>query len=314
MARRERVIRFGHQPTPDLLGGPGYTLLTTRRAAAQLTGSGRRRRRAAHRRRRARRRDRRRPAPRVTGELLVALGGGRVIDTAKALASADPPRRVAAIPTTLSGAEMTAVHRRLAGVPLDTPRSPPGDRDQRPGAVRIAAAGRSRVQRRERAAHAAEGPLTPLRNPVATLAAGEAIRLIDAGFRPADGRWPPRARARRTPRRLRDRLDRLRAAPRDVADARAVCRRRTRPGELDPASTYDRRARAALPRRSRRPDARPLAARIAELTGATRLREIDVSEEALERCADEAAARPELHLTPPPADRDELLEIYRAAW
>jgi len=33
----ERVIHFGHPPTPDLLGGPGYTLLTTRRAAAELT-------------------------------------------------------------------------------------------------------------------------------------------------------------------------------------------------------------------------------------------------------------------------------------
>ena len=54
--------------------------------------------------------------PEITGELLVALGGGRVIDVAKALAAADPPRRVAAIPTTLSGAEMTAVHRHVAGV------------------------------------------------------------------------------------------------------------------------------------------------------------------------------------------------------
>ena len=54
--------------------------------------------------------------PGVLGETLVALGGGRIIDTAKALASADPPRRVVAIPTTLSGAEMTPVHRQAAGV------------------------------------------------------------------------------------------------------------------------------------------------------------------------------------------------------
>jgi alcohol dehydrogenase class IV len=44
---------------------------------------------------------------------LVALGGGRVIDAAKALAAArDLP--CAAVPTTLSGAELTAIHRPLA--------------------------------------------------------------------------------------------------------------------------------------------------------------------------------------------------------
>lgn len=45
---------------------------------------------------------------------LVALGGGRVIDTAKAIAAVTGAR-VAAIPTTLSGAEMTGIHRLPAG-------------------------------------------------------------------------------------------------------------------------------------------------------------------------------------------------------
>ena len=45
---------------------------------------------------------------------LVALGGGRVIDTAKAIA-AERGAEVAAIPTTMSGAEMTAIHRLPAG-------------------------------------------------------------------------------------------------------------------------------------------------------------------------------------------------------
>ena len=45
---------------------------------------------------------------------LVALGGGRVIDTAKAVASVTGAR-VAAIPTTMSGAEMTGIHRLPAG-------------------------------------------------------------------------------------------------------------------------------------------------------------------------------------------------------
>lgn len=45
---------------------------------------------------------------------LVAFGGGRVIDTAKAVASVTGAR-VAAIPTTMSGAEMTGIHRLPEG-------------------------------------------------------------------------------------------------------------------------------------------------------------------------------------------------------
>lgn len=49
------------------------------------------------------------------GELpIVAVGGGRVIDTAKAIASTTGAK-VAAIPTTLSGAPMTGSHRLPAG-------------------------------------------------------------------------------------------------------------------------------------------------------------------------------------------------------
>lgn len=54
---------------------------------------------------------------------IVALGGGRVIDTAKALASAHG-LEVAAVPTTLSGAEMTAGHRPLADGRGGSPKRP----------------------------------------------------------------------------------------------------------------------------------------------------------------------------------------------
>lgn len=50
----------------------------------------------------------------VGSDRLVALGGGRVIDTAKAIAAVRGGE-VAAAPTTLSGAEMTAIHRLPAG-------------------------------------------------------------------------------------------------------------------------------------------------------------------------------------------------------
>jgi maleylacetate reductase len=54
----------------------------------------------------------------VTGHPIVALGGGRVIDAAKAIGAlerTERPEGVAAIPTTLSGAELTPIHRQLAG-------------------------------------------------------------------------------------------------------------------------------------------------------------------------------------------------------
>jgi maleylacetate reductase len=50
----------------------------------------------------------------VASEQLLALGGGRVIDTAKAVAAVRGGA-VAAVPTTLSGAEMTAIHRLPTG-------------------------------------------------------------------------------------------------------------------------------------------------------------------------------------------------------
>ena len=53
-------------------------------------------------------------ADEVGSERLVALGGGRVIDTAKAIASVTGAQ-VAAIPTTLSGAPITGFHRLPAG-------------------------------------------------------------------------------------------------------------------------------------------------------------------------------------------------------
>lgn len=56
---------------------------------------------------------------------IAALGGGRVIDTAKAVAAAAGGLSVTAIPTSLSGAEMTGIHRHARGVPDETPRVRP---------------------------------------------------------------------------------------------------------------------------------------------------------------------------------------------
>ena len=52
----------------------------------------------------------------------------------------------------------------------------------------------------------------------------------------------------------------------------------------------------------------------ASCVGATRLRDLGVAHDVLAQCADAAAERPELDLTPPRADRAELLALYEGAW
>ncbi|MEO8092561.1 MAG: iron-containing alcohol dehydrogenase [bacterium] len=123
----------------------------------------------------------------VTAPSLVALGGGRVIDVAKAIAAVRGGR-VAAIPTTLSGAEMTGIHRLPNG--HEAPRrvrpaivfADPAlmtDLDQAP----------LRATAMNALAHGAEALYGPGANPVATLAALRGAELIAAALdQPREGR------------------------------------------------------------------------------------------------------------------------------
>jgi len=61
-------------------------------------------------------------------------------------------------------------------------------------------------------------------------------------------------------------------------------------------------------------DPADVAARMCELTGATRLRDLGIDRDVLGDCAAAAAERPELDLTPPRADRAELMALYEGAW
>jgi alcohol dehydrogenase class IV len=168
----ERLVRFGPgviDETPGTLaarGFEGYSLLTTARA--------------------------RQAAPQVvegasavidvpSGAVdAVALGGGRVIDSAKAIGGADD-LPVAAIPTTLSGAEMTRFHRMPAGFDgwkLTRPSVVVADpalmaSQPMPG---LAASAMNAL------AHAMEALYTPLANPVASAAALRAAEEISGGL------------------------------------------------------------------------------------------------------------------------------------
>jgi alcohol dehydrogenase class IV len=315
----ERLIRFGRgalAEARDLLGD-GYTLLTTPRALA-LAPHVRDGAAAVHEV----------PSGRVDeiaeglrgqveGELLVALGGGRVVDVAKALAAAaGRPVRAAAIPTTLSAAEMTTLHRHAAGVDSSTPRvrasvviNDPAVSASQPTPELIASAANA-------LAHAVEAPATILANPVATLAALDGARRLVAAVEAEGG--PDRdelalgallagyaadSALYGLSHVMSQTLVRVGGAPHGPANA-AV---------LPPAmAALERRLPDRMaPVRAAIGDAPE---RLRDLAGISGIRDLGVDRGALEACADAAAERPELHLTPPAATRDELLELYEAAW
>jgi alcohol dehydrogenase class IV len=318
----ERTIRFGRgviAEAVDALGGEGYALLTTERAAAMAPGvveaaagvhmlaDGN--------------------VDAIAGDLLgavareriVALGGGRVVDTAKALAAASGGTQVAmAVPTTLSGAEMTRIHRRARGA------------DQRAPTVRARVvvndpelSGSQPLPELAASAlnalgHAVEGPCTPLANPVATLAAHDGARLLARSLSDVPDRdglalgallagYVIDSTGYGLHHVLSQTLVRLAGAGHGQANAVLLCHTI---GAL--AWRFPERIDAlgiALGG-----DPGDVAARMCRLVGATRLRDLGVSHEVLAECADAAAERPELDLTPPRADRAELLALYEGAW
>src|SRR5215204_5419396 len=114
----------------------------------------------------------------VRNPTLVALGGGRVIDVAKAIAAVRGGR-VCAIPTTLSGAEMTGIHRLPAGREQDAQhRVRPSFVIADPFEMTTLDDRTLRASAMNALAHGAEALYVPLANPVATLAALRGAELI----------------------------------------------------------------------------------------------------------------------------------------
>ncbi len=322
----ERLIVFGRGSAgsaPDTLGS-GYALLTTPRAidaaphlaaaaaAVHEVGPGHVDELAAELR------------AEVEAERLVALGGGRVIDTAKALvaAGAGGAKSLAAIPTTLSGAEMTSVHRHATGVPMETPRVRPGTVINDPALSASQPAAGLAASAANALGHAAEGPLTSLRSPVTTLAGHEAARRLRAAF--AGDLDAPGTRDELALAALlagyvigstwyglhhvvAQTVARLTPVGHGGANAIMLpvslgALRRRFPRELD-----------ALDHALGTP-AEEFAVTLRDGTGVSRLRDGGVTEEQLDQCAEAAAGRPELQMTPPAPDRTELWELFAAAW
>ena len=109
---------------------------------------------------------------------LVALGGGRAIDTAKAIAAVTGAA-VTAIPTTMSGAEMTGIHRLPAGAEgrvraLVRPALVIAD----PEAMTSAPEPELRASSMNALAHGADSLYTPFANPVSRMTALRGAELI----------------------------------------------------------------------------------------------------------------------------------------
>jgi alcohol dehydrogenase class IV len=314
----ERTIRFGRgcvASAVEHLGGPGYALLTTARAAAMApevvaaagavhqVGSGLVDALAAE------------LLDAVSEDRVVGLGGGRVIDTAKSVAVATGARAMA-VPTTLSGAEMTWVHRLPAGVQ---------GRPQRPAVV-VNDPALSASQPVEGLAastlnalgHAAEAPCTKRANPVATMAARRAATLLVGAWRhpepdrdalalgsllagyAIDSTWYGLHHV------ISQTLVRLGGAGHAPANAVMLSHSLGALAWRFPDENWA--LGEALGE-----DPAQAAARLRERTGTSRLSELGVDPAQLPECATAAAERPELDLTPPRASRAEILALYEGA-
>jgi alcohol dehydrogenase class IV len=215
---------------------------------------------------------------------------------------------------------MTAVHRHATDIAPETARVRPAIVINDPDLSASQAVPELAASALNALGHAFEGPLTPLTNPVATLAAKEAAGLISGAFTQASE--PDRDALAlgallagyvigSTGYGLHHVLSQtlVRFAGIGHGQANAI---------MLPHSTaaLERRFPEAMHRLeiALGQDPVAVAARLCALTGATRLRALGVTETELDRCAEEAAARAELHLTAPPADQAELRELYGAAY
>jgi maleylacetate reductase len=324
----ERLIRFGAgalAEAPRLLqrrGFEGYALLTTERAAADapelVKGAGVVLEVPPG------------PVPDAAATVrsevwerpLVALGGGRVIDSAKGIGGADG-LKVAAIPTTLSGAEMTRIHRMPAGVEeyrFVRPSLVIGDpaimgSQPVPG---IAASAMNALS------HAAEALYTPAANPASDAMALGAASLIARGL---DGDEPDRPALA-----LGGLLAGYSIGSAGIAVLHVLSQTTVRESGAPHAGVYSvllphvlafmaGRAPEAMGRLAKAlggdtedpSQAAPLAAKLAAGSGVTKLGEIGVRSDALDEIVRVALGRPELRNTPQPPGKRELRELLERA-
>jgi alcohol dehydrogenase class IV len=252
--------------------------------------------------------------PEVTAERIVAVGGGRVIDTAKAVAGAHGGA-VTAVPTTLSSAEMTWVHRFAVGYEQQSNFTRPTCVLNDPAISASQPRTGLAASSANALAHAIEGRVSALSHPAAKAVAIEAEGRFAAGWRtePDDAArdelalgamlsgWVIDTAWYGLHHVLSQTLVRLAGIQHAAGNAVLL------PHTLE-----------ALQRRDASTDPsgelRTLARRLAHIAGASSLKALGVEQEALPGCAEAANTRPELAHTPPPASIEEIDEICGAAF
>ena len=308
----ERTIRFGEGAATH--AWPGVDVLTTARAEPNIPAAVLVRARVHHV-----------PAGqvpdaaaalihRVGDGRMVAWGGGRVIDTAKALAAARGGE-VCAVPTTLSGAEMSRGHRPAPGYE--------GRPNRRPVLVLAdppVMAGQPEAPRRASAmnalAHAAEALYGPGRNPVASLAAARAATLLARGVETGDrddlalgallAGYALGSAGFSLHHVLCQTVVRTCGTSHSVTNAAVLPYALEAMAAREPAAIADLAAALGVS-----PDR--LGERVSALAGGARLGGQGVAEADLRRAAGAALERAELDALSPPPDRAELVAILRRA-
>lgn len=253
---------------------------------------------------------------------LVAFGGGRTIDATKAVAAVTGAR-VAAIPTTLSGAELTGIHRLPAGAearvgamvrPELAIADPQAMTSQQEGALRASAM--------NSLAHGADSLYTPFANPVSQMTALRGAELIAASLDQPPGE---RNRAALAQGSL------LSAYAIDSAAFglhHVICQTLVRicgsPHAETNAAILPRAMAFMVPRapdelallaEALGVDPAGIEARILELGGdPPGLGDVGADRSKLDQALDSMMIRPELAFTPEPPSRDDLAQLIERAW
>ena len=259
---------------------------------------------------------------RVGSDRLVALGGGRVIDSAKAVASIKGAE-VAALPTTLSGAPITGFHRLPVG------RESEADGFTRPSLVLAytdlmtsAPEAQLRATAMNALAHGADSLYTPLADPISRQTALRGAELI------AEALDQPAERRDRAALALGAMLCAIAVDQAGFSLHHVLGQSTVRVLGVPHADVYA----ALLPHttdamRTRAPEqVEALAAalgtdperinqRIDDLAGHRRIGELGADRERIDEVLDVAMARPDLaQMTPGEVDRSDLAGILEAAW
>lgn len=260
--------------------------------------------------------------PSVGAASLVALGGGRTIDTAKAIASVTGAR-VAALPTTLSGAEMTGIHRLPAGAedragPMVRPVLAIADAD----AMTSLPEPRLRASAVHALAHAADSLYTPFSNPVSRMTALAGTERIATAL---DQERADRDRASLAEGSL---LCGYAIDSGSFALHHVICQTLVRvcgsPHAETNATVLPRAMAFMVPRAPDNlaqfcvalgTDPGDVEARIFELAGRPPgLGDLGADRSKLEQAIDSMLLRPELAFGPQPPTREELEEMIERAW